>query len=215
MLTHYYTIKENGAAQIERKKSLFNCQLFRIESEEEAKALLQDIKKENWKATHNCSAFVLGEHQTIQRSSDDGEPSGTAGTPILEVLKKNDLYNVLAIVTRYFGGTKLGSGGLIRAYSQAVSNAIEQVGLVEGRLQKEVHISLHYPLLGKLENWLESSSHVIKRTVYTDNVTVTCLVDIADQTGFQQTIIDLLNNQCTFETGATQYHEEPLKSARE
>src|SRR5699024_11199596 len=113
MVTRYCTIRENGQAEIEIKKSRFICSLFRIDTEETAKDFLQQLKKEHWKASHNCSAFVLGEKQEIQRSSDDGEPSGTAGVPILEVLKQRQLKDVLAVVTRYFGGTKLGAGGLI------------------------------------------------------------------------------------------------------
>ena len=138
MLQKYRTIKEDNQHEVEIKKSRFICFLKRIETEEEAKAFIQQIKKEHWKANHNCSAFVLGDHHEIQRSSDDGEPSGTAGVPMLEVLKKNDLINVCAVVTRYFGGTKLGAGGLIRAYSGSVAQAIVHTGIVEGRLQQEV-----------------------------------------------------------------------------
>jgi len=111
----YRTIRQDGETEIEIKKSRFICSLKRIQSEDEAKAFIQALKKEHWKANHHCSAYVLGENHEIQRSSDDGEPSGTAGVPILEVLKKNDLINMVAVVTRYFGGTKLGAGGLIRA----------------------------------------------------------------------------------------------------
>ena len=117
MLHSYQTIKEDGQSEIEIKKSRFICSLKRVTSEEEAKDFIQAIKKEHWKANHHCSAFVIGEKNEIQRSSDDGEPSGTAGIPMLEVLKKNELINVIAVVTRYFGGTKLGTGGLIRAYT--------------------------------------------------------------------------------------------------
>ena len=144
MLQKYRTIKEDNQHKVEIKKSRFICFLKRIETEEEAKAFIQQIKKEHWKANHNCSAFVLGDHHEIQRSSDDGEPSGTAGVPMLEVLKKNDLINVCAVVTRYFGGTKLGAGGLIRAYSGSVAQAIVHTGIVEGRLQQEVFVQLDY-----------------------------------------------------------------------
>ncbi|MDR2464877.1 MAG: YigZ family protein, partial [Streptococcaceae bacterium] len=102
---------------MERKKSKFITRIYRIQSEEEARKILEAVKKENWKANHNCSAFVLGERSEITRSSDDGEPSGTAGAPMLEVLVKRDLTNILAVTTRFFGGIKLGGGGLIRAYS--------------------------------------------------------------------------------------------------
>ena len=152
MIERYRTIKENGQSEIEIKKSRFICSLKRIESEEEAKNFIQEIKKEHWKAHHNCSAFVIGEKNEIQRSSDDGEPSGTAGVPMLEVLKKNQLINVAAVVTRYFGGTKLGTGGLIRAYTHAVSQALSDIGIVEGTLQQEISVMITYPQLGKLQN---------------------------------------------------------------
>lgn len=142
MLQKYRTIKEDNQHEVEIKKSRFICFLKRIETEEEAKAFIQQIKKEHWKANHNCSAFVLGDHHEIQRSSDDGEPSGTAGVPMLEVLKKNDLINVCAVVTRYFGGTKLGAGGLIRAYSGSVAQAIVHTGLLRADCSKKSSSSL-------------------------------------------------------------------------
>ena len=126
----YLTIKENGEATIEIKKSEFICSLARTETEEEARAFIDEIKTKHRKATHNCFAYMIGLNDEIQRESDNGEPSGTAGVPILEVLKNLELHNVTAVVTRYFGGIKLGAGGLIRAYSNATSNAIEKVGVV-------------------------------------------------------------------------------------
>lgn len=120
LLKSYYTIAENSEYEIVIRGSRFICSLQRVENEEEAKAFIQTIKKEHWKATHNCSAYLIGDRDEIQRAHDDGEPSGTAGVPMLEVLKKNELKYVVAVVTRYFGGTKLGAGGLIRAYSKSV-----------------------------------------------------------------------------------------------
>ncbi len=107
------TIKEDFIAEEEIKKSRFICHLKRVYTEEEARAFISEIKKEHHKANHNCSAFTLGDRQEIQRSSDDGEPSGTAGVPMLEILKKREITNVCAVVTRYFGGIKLGAGGLM------------------------------------------------------------------------------------------------------
>ncbi|KAF1295768.1 YigZ family protein [Enterococcus sp. JM4C] len=206
-MDQYITIKENYQTEIEIKKSRFICFLKRIETEEQAKSFIQEIKKEHWKANHNCSAFVLGENQAIQRSSDDGEPSGTAGVPMLEVLKKNQVMNVAAVVTRYFGGTKLGAGGLIRAYSGAVAQAIAEIGLVRGVLQQEVLIHTSYPLLGKVQNFLELNQYVIKETLYTEAITVIAMVDQAELAVFQASITDLLNGQVTFEEGETSYVE--------
>lgn len=210
MLPTYYTLAENGQHEIEIKKSRFICTLRRVESEDAARDFIQEIKKEHWKATHNCSAYLLGERSEIQRSSDDGEPSGTAGVPMLEVLKKNELINVAAVVTRYFGGTKLGAGGLIRAYSHAVSEALTAIGIVQGQLQQELLITISYPLLGKLQNFLELQELTIADTAFTEQVVVTVMVKEAQLTTYQEMITDLLSGQVTFTEGATRYFEQRI-----
>lgn len=209
MIDNYLTIKEDGQAELEIKKSRFICSLKRIESEEEAKEFIQMIKKEHWKANHNCSAFVLGEQNEIQRSSDDGEPSGTAGVPMLEVLKKNELMNVAAVVTRYFGGTKLGAGGLIRAYSGAVANALHEIGIVQGILQQEVFTTIDYSLLGKLQHYLEQKNLQVKDTQFLENVTLCIMVEEVHV--FQDEVTDLLNGQVTFSEGTSSHIEIPKK----
>ncbi|WP_302372421.1 YigZ family protein [Enterococcus asini] len=209
MQATYKTIKTDGLAETEIKKSRFLCHLKRVTSEEEAKAFIQGIKKEHWKANHNCSAYLIGEHSEIQRSSDDGEPSGTAGVPMLEVLKKNDLINVCVVVTRYFGGIKLGAGGLIRAYSHAVSHGLQAVGLVMGKLQQEISLDLDYSLLGKLQNSLSETT--IKETIFAEKVTVICRVDEEQVENFEAEIIDLLQGQVTITRGATGYEEIPIE----
>lgn len=209
MQATYKTIKTDGLAETEIKKSRFLCHLKRVTSEEEAKAFIQGIKKEHWKANHNCSAYLIGERSEIQRSSDDGEPSGTAGVPMLEVLKKNDLINVCVVVTRYFGGIKLGAGGLIRAYSHAVSHGLQTVGLVMGKLQQEISLDLDYSLLGKLQNSLPETT--IKETIFTEKVTVICRVDEEQVENFEAEIIDLLQGQVTITRGATGYEEIPIE----
>ena len=213
MLQKYRTIKEDNQHEVEIKKSRFICFLKRIETEEEAKAFIQQIKKEHWKANHNCSAFVLGDHHEIQRSSDDGEPSGTAGVPMLEVLKKNDLINVCAVVTRYFGGTKLGAGGLIRAYSGSVAQAIVHTGIVEGRLQQEVFVQLDHSNWGKMENFIASENLAVKDTQFTDRVVVICMVDENQVDDFEAQVTDLLNGQVSFTTGEVTYHEQIIQEA--
>lgn len=209
MQATYKTIKTDGLAETEIKKSRFLCHLKRVTSEEEAKAFIQGIKKEHWKANHNCSAYLIGERSEIQRSSDDGEPSGTAGVPMLEVLKKNDLINVCVVVTRYFGGIKLGAGGLIRAYSHAVSHGLQTVGLVMGKLQQEISLDLDYSLLGKLQNSLPETT--IKETIFAEKVTVICRVDEKQVENFEAEIIDLLQGQVTITRGATGYEEIPIE----
>lgn len=208
MQATYKTIKSAGLVESEIKKSRFLCHLERVTSEEEAKTFIQSIKKEHWKANHNCSAYLIGEHSEIQRSSDDGEPSGTAGVPMLEVLKKNELINVCVVVTRYFGGIKLGAGGLIRAYSHAVSQGLQTVGLVMGKLQQEVILDLDYSLLGKLQNSLPET--MIKETLFAEKVTVICRVDEDQVESFQAEMIDLLQGQVTISLGETGYEEIPI-----
>lgn len=195
----YFTIYQNGEHQIEIKKSKFICHLFRIESEAQAKEYIAKIKKEHYKANHNCSAYMLGENFEIQRSTDDGEPSGTAGVPMLEVLKKNQLQNTLAIVTRYFGGIKLGAGGLIRAYSTSVSEALKEIGIVQGKLQQLLDITIDYHQLGKLQNYLENEQISIQEINYLEQITVKIAIDINQCESFQNALIDLFNNQLSIQ----------------
>lgn len=211
MRTEYYTIQTDGQHEIEIKKSRFLCSLARVSDEDAAKAFIQVIKKDHWRANHNCSAFVVGERDEIQRSSDDGEPSGTAGSPMLEVLKKRELSNVVAVVTRYFGGTKLGAGGLIRAYSQSVSHALDAVGIVRGSLQQQVDCVIAYPLLGKLQNFLDNQPYALHEIQYAELVTVSCMVDEALVPLFIEAVTNLLNGQVTFTEGATMYFEQLIK----
>lgn len=203
----YFTIYQNGEHQIEIKKSKFICHLFRIENEEQAKEYIAKIKKEHYKANHNCSAYMLGENFEIQRSSDDGEPSGTAGVPMLEVLKKNQLQNTLAIVTRYFGGIKLGAGGLIRAYSTSVSEALKEIGIVQGKLQQLLDITIDYHQLGKLQNYLENEQISIQEIDYLEQITVKVAIDINQCESFQNALIDLFNNQLSIQLLDQKYVE--------
>ncbi|MDT2747750.1 YigZ family protein [Vagococcus fluvialis] len=208
MLSHYYTIKNDGQFEIVIKKSRFICTLKRIDSEEEAKEIIQGIKKEHWKASHNCFAYVLHKNQMIQRSSDDGEPSGTAGIPMLEVLKVKELYNVLAVVTRYFGGTELGAGGLIRAYSSSVAETLEHIGLVKAILQKEVIVTIDYSLHGKVTHFLETNPEfTLKDTLFTENVTLIIMANEDKTLELEEKLINLLSNQCQISFGETDYVE--------
>lgn len=172
------TIKEDFIAEEEIKKSRFICHLKRVYTEEEARAFISEIKKEYHKANHNCSAFTLGDRQEIQRSSDDGEPSGTAGVPMLEILKKREITNVCAVVTRYFGGIKLGAGGLIRAYAGSVGHALDQVGLVKFVTQEQLILTLDYGNYDGLQRFLSSQGLVISESEFLSDVTVKLFVDL-------------------------------------
>lgn len=172
------TIKEDFIAEEEIKKSRFICHLKRVYTEEEARAFISEIKKEHHKANHNCSAFTLGDRQEIQRSSDDGEPSGTAGVPMLEILKKREITNVCAVVTRYFGGIKLGAGGLIRAYAGSVGHALDKVGLVKFVTQEQLILTLDYGNYDGLQRFLSSQGLVISESEFLSDVTVKLFVDL-------------------------------------
>lgn len=207
----YLTIKKNGEATIEIKKSEFICSLARTETEEEARAFIDKIKTEHRKATHNCFAYMIGLNDEIQRESDNGEPSGTAGVPILEVLKNLELHNVTAVVTRYFGGIKLGAGGLIRAYSNATSNAIEKIGVVRKVVQTELSLKVSYSAWGKLQNYLENNQVNVSDTVFMTDVTAVVYVDTPEVESFTATIVDLMNGQVEVEEGQEKYVEVPYE----
>ncbi|MGX7419026.1 YigZ family protein [Carnobacterium gallinarum] len=211
MLDHYLTIAKDGNYEIEIKKSRFICHLKRITTETEAQEFIQTIKKEHWKANHNCAAYVIGDQNQIQRALDDGEPSGTAGVPMLEVLKKQNLRDVVAVVTRYFGGTKLGAGGLIRAYGKSVSQTLHEIGIVERSLQQEIHLEVAYTASGRLENFLETSAYTIKDILYTENVSFVCYALEKQTEFFQLEVTNLLNGQVTFKLGNKSYQEKLIQ----
>lgn len=168
-MKNFITIKQNIEQETVINKSRFITYLFKVENEDEAKAKIDEIKALHKDATHNCSAYTIGDSHQIQKANDDGEPSGTAGVPMLESLKKNDIHNVVAIVTRYFGGIKLGSGGLIRAYQGRVSEAIQLAGKVIYKNGMVIQVTLPYELSGKFEHAIEDKFIIINQT-YTDKV---------------------------------------------
>ena len=145
----YNTIYEGGTDEIVEKKSRFIAQVFTVETEEKVATILEQMKKKYWDARHNCYAFVLGETSQISRCSDDGEPSGTAGRPILEVINGKELTNILIVVTRYFGGTLLGTGGLVRAYSQSAQAGIMASKVIRKEVGYRVSIDTDYNGIGK------------------------------------------------------------------
>ncbi|WZE73569.1 YigZ family protein [Macrococcus sp. CCM 2573] len=168
-MKNFITIKQNIEQETVINKSRFITYLFKVENEDEAKTKIDEIKALHKDATHNCSAYTVGDSHQIQKANDDGEPSGTAGVPMLESLKKNDIHNVVAIVTRYFGGIKLGSGGLIRAYQGRVSEAIQLAGKVIYKNGMMIQVTLPYELSGKFEHAIDDKFIIINQT-YTDKV---------------------------------------------
>jgi uncharacterized YigZ family protein len=208
MLSHYYTVKTTGEHEIIIEKSRFIAQVSRVETEEEAQEFIQVIKKKHWNATHNCSAYLIGENDQIQKANDDGEPSGTAGVPILEVLKKRNLKDTVVVVTRYFGGIKLGAGGLIRAYGKSTSEGLNAVGVVERCLVQIMHVKIDYTWLGKLEKELRASFYPIKEIHYLDTVEIEVYVDEDKVQAFTEWMVELTNGQGQIDGGELVYLEE-------
>lgn len=210
MLPQYYTVKEYGENEIVIERSRFISYVSRAESEEEAQSFIQTIKKKHWDATHNCSAYIIGENNHIQKANDDGEPSGTAGVPILEVLKKKNLKDTVVVITRYFGGIKLGAGGLIRAYGKATSEGIKTTGIVERNLMRITHTKADYTWLGKIENELRNSLYQLKEIHYLDQVEIESYVEESDVPNFIAWMTELTNGQTKITKGEVLYLEKDV-----
>lgn len=207
MLKQYYTVKGAGEHEIIIQKSRFIAHVSRATTEEEALEFIQSIKKIHWNATHNCSAYMIGQQNQIQKANDDGEPSGTAGVPMLEVLKKRDLKDTVVVVTRYFGGIKLGTGGLIRAYGKSTSEGINATGVIERKLMSIIHTKIDYTWLGKVENELRSSIYHIKEIHYLDQVEIETYVEENAAESFIIWMTELTNGQAEIAVGETLYLE--------
>ncbi|MBY6836284.1 YigZ family protein [Clostridium botulinum] len=173
----YITIRNFGEDRFEEKKSEFIGYAKRVESEEEAKAFVSEIKNMHKQARHNCWAYVIGENMNIQRYSDDGEPQGTAGIPILEVMKKSGITDCAVVVTRYFGGVLLGTGGLTRAYTKGASISIKSAGIVEKVVGLKLTLEMDYDLFGKVQYICAQNLWHIEETEYTDKVIVHILAE--------------------------------------
>lgn len=186
----YLTLTAPAEAEFTIQRSRFITHTFPITTEEAAQTAIKSIKKQYFDARHNCSAFRLGNSGAIQRSNDDGEPSGTAGAPILEAIIRNDLTDILIVVTRYFGGIKLGAGGLTRAYSHAAMLGINASPLARSVLFERWAVTVPYPLLGSLENYLRQKNVRLEDSLYAEKVTLKLLLE---PTNAQTTITDMIN----------------------
>lgn len=164
------TIKAEHIIENVINKSRFIAHIKPVESEEDAKAFINQVSTKHHEAAHNCSAYTIGDQMNIQKANDNGEPSGTAGVPMLDILKKLEIHNACVVVTRYFGGIKLGGGGLIRAYSGAVRDVIYDIGRVELKPAIPTTVTINYDLTGKFEYELESTSYLLRDQSYTDKV---------------------------------------------
>lgn len=191
------TVAEAGSTEIVVKKSRFICHLKRVTDPNDARTFVDECKKQWWDANHNCSAWVIGERAQLQRSSDDGEPSGTAGIPILNALNQRELTDTVAVVTRYFGGTLLGAGGLIRAYGGAVTAGLDETGIIQRKPLQIVQTTANYDHAGKIEFALRGSPYHLEIIDYGSDVTFTLHLEPAERAQFDEWLAEISGGSCT------------------
>ena len=199
MLSQYKTVYAGGEAEIIEKKSRFIATVRPVKTEEEAIEFIESMKKKYWNATHNCSAYVLGEHFQIQRCSDDGEPSGTAGKPMLDVLLGEAIHDVVVVVTRYFGGTLLGTGGLVRAYSSSTKEGLLASKVITKYHGQKLVIETDYTGLGKIQYILGQRGLTILDSIYTDKVELEVLLPEDEIQPVMTAITEGTNGQAVME----------------
>ena len=199
MLSQYKTVYAGGEAEIIEKKSRFIATVKPVKSEEEAIAFIEGLKKKYWNATHNCSAYVIGEHFQVQRCSDDGEPSGTAGKPMLDVLLGEELHDTAVVGTRYFGGTLLGTGGLVRAYQASTKAGLEASTVITKMHGSRVSVETDYTGLGKIQYILGQRGLTILNSEYTDKVALEVLLPEAEVKAVMAEITEGTNGQAVME----------------
>lgn len=197
----YLSLYRGASAEIEEKKSRFIATIEHVDTEEEAVAFIARLKKQYYDARHNCSAFVIGEDGQLMRSNDDGEPSGTAGRPMLEVLTAQKITNAVVVVTRYFGGTLLGTGGLIRAYQGAVKAALEKCVLLQKISGTELILSSDYTDIGKIQYMAASNKWDVMSTDYAENVITKMIVKSEETDSVITAITDATAARVTIEKG--------------
>lgn len=210
MLDQYVTIEKAAEAELIEKKSRFIATVFPVASQEEAETHLAVLRKKYWDATHNCYAYQIGEKNEIQRFSDDGEPQGTAGKPILDVLKGQDVKNTLIVVTRYFGGTLLGTGGLVRAYGRSAKEGILAAGLIRRLRVCLFEIQADYGLSGRVQYLLNEKGYTIRDTLYTEIVTFQVEVEMGNEEAFNNWMIDATNAEVSIAKGEYELISRPL-----
>lgn len=195
----YHTVYRGGLGEIVEKKSRFIAEVFPVTSEEEAMQYLEEARKRYWDARHHCWAYVLGRNPSAERMSDDGEPAGTAGKPILEVIRGRQITDVLVIVTRYFGGTLLGTGGLVRAYTASAAEGLKHSEIITRFHGFKLRIAADYTSLGKIQYLLAQRKICILESVYTDKVELIVLVPDEEEGALFKEIMDGTNGQAVLE----------------
>lgn len=210
MLTAYESIEKLTKRNTEIKKSLFIAQIAPVNSEKEAQDFILSVKKDMRDATHNCSAYRIGIKQIAERSSDDGEPQGTAGHPMLHVLQANNLTNVVATVTRYFGGIKLGAGGLTRAYSSSLANALNDSKIIRFTPHQKIILTVNYTFVGAFENYIKDTDIIVTDRLFTDKVKISllCLTENSDK--HIEFFTNMTSGTAIIETPNEEYVKLPL-----
>lgn len=199
MLEIYKTVLEGGTGEIVEKKSRFIATVRPVKSEEEALAFLEEMKKKYWDARHNCFVYSVGLNREYTRCSDDGEPSGTAGRPMLDVILGEDIYNVAVVVTRYFGGVLLGTGGLVRAYSKAVQEGLAASRIIEKRRGISMKVTTDYTGIGKIQYIAGERSIPILNSEYTDKVVLELLIPSDETEAVQKAVTEGTNGRARME----------------
>ncbi len=207
MSDNFKTPADIFEAEISEKKSRFIATIAPVSSADAAVNFIKEVKKKNWDAKHHCSAYIIGTDQQIIHSSDDGEPQGTAGKPILSVLSNRKLYNVVCVVTRYFGGVLLGTGGLVRAYSGAVEECLSNAVLKEMVMSSRIHIEVSYTDSGKLQYLFAQNNVIIISTDYTDKVTFEILVPVLSEETILKQITEATQNRASVNIINKDYYE--------
>lgn len=194
-------VYKGGQGEITEKKSRFIATVRPVESEDEAVSFINETKKKYWDARHNCSAFVIGKRQELTRCSDDGEPAGTAGRPMLDVLLKENIHNAAVVVTRYFGGVLLGTGGLVRAYQQATKAGLSASEIIEKKEGAVLFIRTDYTRIGRLQYLLAQEKITVMDTAYEADVLVKAVIPENDKKRIEKTIIEQTNGTAKLEWG--------------
>lgn len=194
-------VYKGGQGEITEKKSRFIATVRPVESENEAVSFINETKKKYWDARHNCSAFVIGKRQELTRCSDDGEPAGTAGRPMLDVLLKENIHNAAVVVTRYFGGVLLGTGGLVRAYQQATKAGLSASEIIEKKDGAVLFIRTDYTGIGRLQYLLAQEKITVMDTAYEADVLVKAVIPENDKKRIEKTIIEQTNGTAKLEWG--------------
>ena len=199
MADSYRVLLSGGEGEIVEKKSRFIATVRKCGTEDEAEAFIEEMKKKYWDARHNCSAFVIGSRGELTRCSDDGEPSGTAGRPMLEVLTGSGIRNIAVVVTRYFGGTLLGTGGLVRAYTQAVKEGLANCRTGVMRNGSELEVTVDYNDVGKLQYYFGQQSIVPADSIYAENVKFILLIPVEKEENLRKNLIEITSGKVKIE----------------